>query len=132
MDVSKSRDIALLLLRLVFGGAMIYGHGWGKLMRLLGDDPVKFGDPLGLGPELSFYLVIFAEVVCALLIIIGLFTRWATVPLIIAMFVAFFFVHLDDPFGKMEKPLMYMAAYISLLLMGPGWYSLDEQMRNRT
>lgn len=28
MSDNKRYDIALLLLRLAFGGAMIYGHGW--------------------------------------------------------------------------------------------------------
>ena len=41
MQTDKKRDIALLLLRLTFGGAMIYGHGWGKLMRFFGDDLIK-------------------------------------------------------------------------------------------
>ena len=48
MDYARRSDIALLLIRIIFGGAMIYGHGWGKLMRILGDDPIKFADPFGL------------------------------------------------------------------------------------
>lgn len=47
MPTSRQNDIALLLLRLTFGGAMIYGHGWGKLMRLLGDEPIKFYNFMG-------------------------------------------------------------------------------------
>lgn len=131
MDTSKNTDIGLLLLRLCFGGAMLYGHGWGKLMRLFGDDPIKFADPFGLGPEFSLYLVIFAEVVCAFLLMIGLFSRQVTIPLIITMLVAVFMVHISDPFGKMEKGLLYLITYISLLFMGPGRYSVDEWLRNR-
>ena len=125
----KSTDIALLLLRIAFGGFMIYGHGWGKLMRLTSGDPIKFADPFGIGPEASLALVVFAEFLCALLLMIGLFSRYATIPLIITMFVAAFVAHGDDPFGKQEKALMYLLGYISLLLTGPGWYSLDAQWR---
>ena len=64
----KNLDIALLLTRLGFGGAMLYGHGWGKLMRFFGEDPIKFADPFGFGMIPSLSLVTFAEVACAVLI----------------------------------------------------------------
>lgn len=131
MNYSRRSDMALLLLRLVFGAAMIYGHGWGKLLRLFGDDPIKFADPFGLGPEISLGLVVLAEFFCSVLLIVGLFTRYATIPLIITMAVVVFMVHFDDPFGKMEKGLMYLAVYLSLFLTGPGWYSLDAQWRKK-
>jgi len=130
-NLSNQTDVALLLLRLCFGGAMLYGHGWGKLMRVFGDDPIKFADPFGLGPEFSLYLVIFAEAVCAFLLIIGLFTRQATISLIITMLVAVLMIHINDPFGKMEKGLLYLITYISLLLMGPGKYSVDELIKRK-
>ena len=110
---------------------MLYGHGWGKLLRLFGDDPIKFSDPFGIGPPASLALVVFAELFCAFLIAIGLFTRQAAIPLIITMLVAIFYAHLGDPFPKIEKALMYLTAYVSLLLTGPGWYSLDAQWRNQ-
>ncbi len=123
--ITRRIDLSLLLLRLAFGGFMLIGHGWGKLMRLLADDPIKFADPFGLGPEISLGLTAFAEAICAFLIVIGLFTRWAVIPLIITMMVAVFYVHIDDPFSKMEKGLMYLIPYIILLLSGPGGFSVD-------
>lgn len=130
MLIDRKKDIALLLLRLTFGGAMFYGHGLGKLMRLFSEGPIEFGDPIGLGPVTSLALTAFAEGICSILVALGLFTRWATVPLIIAMFVAAFVVHWGDPFGRMEKALMYLVMFISLLLTGPGWYSLDARFRS--
>lgn len=120
------QSLGLLLLRLAFGGMMIFGHGWPKLIKLLNESPVKFGDPIGVGPGASLALAVFAEVVCSLLIMLGLFTRWATIPLIITMFVAAFFVHIDDPFAKMEKALLYLVPYIYLFLVGGGIYALDH------
>lgn len=131
MTTSKNTDIALLLLRLTFGGAMVYGHGWGKLLRLFGDDPIKFSDPFGIGPAASLALVVFAEFFCALLLFFGLLTRQATIPLIITMLVAIFYAHAGDPFSKIEKALLFLTVYVSLFLTGPGWYSLDAQWRNR-
>jgi putative oxidoreductase len=126
---SKSTDIALLLLRLTFGGLMLVNHGWGKLMKFFADEPLKFGDPLGLGAVPSLVLTTFAEAGCALLIVIGLFTRWATVPLIIAMFVAAFVVKMGDSLKEMEMALLYFFAFVAIGLAGPGWYSVDAQMR---
>ena len=123
----KKGDIALLLLRLAFGGAMIYGHGWGKFMRFFGEDPIKFADPFGIGIIPSLSLATFAEVLCAILIIFGAFTRWATIPLIVTMAVALFYVHIGDPFGRQEKALLYLVAYISLFLTGAGAYSVDAK-----
>lgn len=129
--MEKKQDIALLLLRLGFGGAMLYGHGWGKLLRFFGEDPIKFSDPFGIGPVPSLVLVTFAEFFCSILIIFGLFTRWATIPLIIAMLVAVFYAHLDDPFSNKEKALLYLLTFVSLYFTGPGIYSIDEKWHNR-
>ena len=122
-------DFAALFLRISFGFNMLLHHGWGKFMRFFEDGPVKFGDPLGIGKELSLGLVTFAELFCAGLLILGLFTRLATIPLIIAMAVAAFVVHINDPLQKMELALLYLFAYGAILLMGPGKYSLDRLIK---
>lgn len=121
----NNKDLILLLLRIVMGGGMIVGHGWGKLNRLLSGEEIRFGDPLGIGMELSFYLAVFAEVLCSALLIIGLFTRLASIPLIVTMVVVIFFVQLGNPFEKIEVPLLYLTGFIVILALGPGRFSLD-------
>lgn len=118
-------DAAILILRIAAGGMMLFSHGWGKLMKFFGDGPITFGNPIGLGEELSWALAVFAEVFCSFLLIIGLTTRWAAIPLIITMAVAAFIVHGDDPFGKKEFAILYLVTYLVLLLTGAGRYSLD-------
>lgn len=124
---TKFIDLGLLMLRLSFGGMMIYGHGWRKFLRLIGDEPIKFRDVFGMGAELSLGLAVFSEVLCALLVMVGLFTRWSLLPLIFTMFVAAFVAHGGDGFSEQEKALLYMAAFIGLFLSGPGKYSIDHQ-----
>lgn len=123
---NRNTDIALLLLRLAFGGAMLLAHGWPKLMKVVNGN-FQFGDPIGIGEPASLILAAFAEAICALLVTIGLFTRLALVPLIITMLVAFLVVHGGDPWGKMEGSFTFLIPYIALLLTGPGYYSLDER-----
>jgi putative oxidoreductase len=91
-----------------------------------------FPDPLGIGNSLSLGLAIFAEVLCALLVALGLFTRWVSLPLIVTMFVAFFLVHGNHPWAKREMSFIYMMAYIAIGLLGSGRFSLDFLIRKRT
>ena len=98
-------------------------------MKLFNESPIQFADPFGMGPEFSLYLAVFAEVICALLLILGLFTRLASIPLIVTMLVAIFVVHIGDPFNKMEKAILYLIPYITLSITGSGRYSLDEILR---
>ncbi|TNF30193.1 MAG: DoxX family protein, partial [Bacteroidetes bacterium] len=91
-------DLGLLLLRLASGGIMAYSHGWGKMQRVQ-EGELGFADPIGIGELPSLVLTVFAELVCGVLVALGLFTRAALVPLIITMVVAVFIVHADDPFS---------------------------------
>lgn len=117
----------LLVLRLAVAGMMLT-HGIPKLQKILAGN-WQFGDPLGLGQPLSLALAVFAEVGCSVLILLGLFTRLATLPLLFTMVVALIFVHGSDPFSDKELPLLYALTYATLFFTGPGKYSLDQGFR---
>lgn len=119
--------LALLLIRLA-AGAMMLTHGYGKIFRLFGDEPIRFADPFGFGVTASLALTVFAEFVCSLFLIVGFATRLAAVPLIITMAVIIFNIHIDDPFGDKELPLMYMIFYFVLIICGAGRYSIDAKL----
>ena len=121
-----SADLGLLILRIFAGGAMAT-HGWAKFQKVLGGN-LEFGDPIGIGAEASLYLAIFAELVCAILVIIGLATRFAVVPLVITMIVAMFLVHAADPFNIKELAFLYLGIFVSLFFTGPGKLSVDDKL----
>lgn len=120
--------ISLLILRIGAGVLMIH-HGYGKLTHF---DEYKgdFLNFLGLGPTISLALVIFAELVCSFLILIGLFTSVATIPLIITMGVAVFMAHDAAIFAKGELATLYLFVYVAIMFVGPGKYSLDAFIAN--
>ena len=130
-DVEKDDfldDMAFLILRLGLGFGMLFGHGWGKLMKLFGDEPIQFMNFLGIGAAASLVLVVFSEVICSIALILGIFTRWAAFFLIFTMCVAVFAVHFGDPFMKVEKGFLYLVGYMAIFLAGAGYFSVDAKM----
>jgi putative oxidoreductase len=123
-------SISLLLLRIGAAGLLFYGHGLGKLLGYAERAP-RFADPVGLGPEVGFALVVFAEVLCAALVAVGFLTRFATVPILVFMLVAAMIHHAADPWPKRELPLLFFTAFLPILLMGAGRYSVDGWLRSR-
>ncbi len=121
-----SQDFALLLLRIWMGGSLLWLHGLGKLKGLV-DKPGDFPDPLGIGGLPSQILAVFAEVVCAGLLIPGLFSRFAALNCAVTMGVAFFVVHKGQLTGmdSGEMAFVYLAGFVVLTLAGPGHYAMD-------
>jgi putative oxidoreductase len=117
-------SLGLLILRIAFGGVMLI-HGLDKIKDF---DSVRnmgvFGAPT------DGILIIFAELFCAIFLVLGLFTRFAVIPLIIAMSVAFFKAHKGILIGEHngQAAFLYLCAYICILLTGPGKYSVDRMI----
>jgi putative oxidoreductase len=103
---------------------MLINHGLDKLMNFT-TYSARFADPFGIGKTPSLALTIFAEFFCAAFIIIGLFTRLAAIPLIIAMSVAFFYANKMN-YQKGELPLLFLICFVCILIAGPGKASLDR------
>lgn len=120
-------SLPILWLRIIGGGFML-AHGIPKLMKLFAGGDIQFADPFGIGPAATLGLTVFAEVICAVFILVGFKTRAAVVPLIITMLVAAFVIHGADPFRKKELALVYLVIYLSLFFLGSGKYSVDKAL----
>lgn len=133
MDRKGGNDIGLLLLRVVAGLVLLYGHGFGKLSVIFSGQEIKFMDPIGIGATPSFYLAAFAEGICAILLVLGLFSRFATLILSVN-FLIIFIVHAfiaGDGFAVLELRFLFLVSFISLTLLGPGRLSLDYLFFNK-
>ena len=117
-------NTAVLMLRLISGFLMM-NHGYGKLVHFT-ETAQHMPNLFHIGQNVTTALVIFAEFFCSLFIILGLFTRFACVPLIITMAYALFITHNADFFGKGEVPTLYLVVFAVLLLVGPGRASVDS------
>jgi len=127
--LSRMASSAPLVLRLVFG-FMIAAHGWQKLQA----GPANFATVLTkLGvpaPDIMAWVVTLTELGGGILLILGLLTRLAALALAINLTVALLLVRIDagliSPRGGFELELGYIAAFLALLLAGPGSMSIDR------
>jgi putative oxidoreductase len=117
-------NIAFLLLRIIFGIALLVNHGYPKL---IGFEKRKenFVDFLGMGSTTTLILVIFAEVFCSAFIVLGLFSRMAAFVVVFCMGYAFFISNGGDLFGDGEMSALFFTAFSTILLCGPGTFSVD-------
>ena len=124
MKRDSGLDFGLLVLR-VGMGLMLMTHGIPKVMRLIEGGGGDWADPIGLGPLPSLVLAAFAEAVCALLVVLGVKTRWFAVPVVVTMAVAAFVAKSGSPFTGRELALLYLAGFLALIFTGGGAWSFD-------
>lgn len=125
------RELGLLVLRVALGVSLVGAHGWGKLARLIDGGGPGFADPIGIGGTASLVLAVFAEVVCALAVVLGIGGRLPAAILTVFFLVTFFMIHGGDPFGERELAFLYLVGFAALFLTGPGRYSLGRRLRGR-
>jgi putative oxidoreductase len=104
-------------------GVLFFTHGLDKMMNFTELVNV-YPSVLGFGSYMTLMVTIFCEFCCSLFLIAGLLVRLMTVPMIIAMGVAFFDIH-DAILPEGELALIYFIVFIILFLTGPGRYSID-------
>lgn len=119
-------NIALLLLRIVFAGSMLYGHGLSKFYRLI-EGNLSFANPIGIGEAPTLVLAVFSEFLAPIFILVGYKTKIFSFFPAATMFVAAFIVHLSDPFARKEKAILFLIGFIVIMMMGPGKYSIDRK-----
>lgn len=125
--VPQSVDLGLLILRVSMGFSMLILHGWVKFQNFNTIAP-KFMRLFDVVPSnISLGMAIFAEVVCSVLLIVGFFTRFAALNLVITMAVAFFIYHKRELSGPEsgELALVYLIGFATLVFAGGGKYAAD-------
>ena len=114
----------MVLLRLILGLTMCVNYGYGKLVHFA-DKKDSFINLFGIGSTTTLALVVFAEFFCAIFIVLGLFTRFSVIPLIISMGYAFFIIGNGNLFDKGDVSVLYLTGFVAILLCGPGKLSVD-------
>lgn len=130
--VPERTQAGLALLRICAGATLFIRHGWEKQPAHWAQFLSHFPDPIGIGSHPSFFVAFVSDFICSILLILGLGTRWAALYCFGNIFVAWAFVHHFAFFGKGPQPdhgelmVLYMAAFLTILIAGPGLASLDR------
>ena len=127
------KDLPLLFLRLI----LAYGFYTPALNKLKDFNSVgEWFDSMNYpAPLLSAYLAGITETLGVILLIIGLGTRFISIPLMIVMLVAIFTVHIGNGFAAgdngFEIPLYYFLMLFTLMVYGSGKVSVDYLIKTR-
>lgn len=120
---SGAFSFAMFVLRVTAGALMMF-HGYNKLIKF-NAVAAKMPSLFGMSPTITTALVVFAEFFCALFVLIGLFTRYACIPVIICMGYALFVSHKGLVFTEGEQAALFLGAFLTIAIVGPGRASVD-------
>jgi putative oxidoreductase len=130
-------DFGLLIIRLIIGVLMsLYGYEkYSHFNEMAASDFwMKNVSFFGMSSKIALGLTIFAELVCSLFLILGLFSRFSLFVLMFCMGYIFLVVFpmsiLNQGQNGMEfnPAFVYFTIYLGLLFTGVGKYSLDSKL----
>ena len=116
-------DVALLFLRVTASVLVLLVHGLPKAIHYT-SQLEAIEDPFHLGKMLTLGCAIFAEVVCPLLMISGIATRLAALPIMVVCVVALGFVHREWTLGQAQFAWMLLIMFGTIAIGGAGRYRI--------
>lgn len=130
---ARAKPVVVVLSRVSLG-VLFAQSGWGKLHNL--PKIIDYFTSLGIpAPQIQAPFVASVELVCGVLVLVGLLTRLASIPLLCTMVVAIITAKkadldgVSDLFGISEY--LYILLFLYLIVDGPGPLSLDHLVRTR-
>lgn len=128
----RHREVGAIFIRLWVGWHLVYGtqdnvRNWERMLEFR-DFLTQFGFPF---PLVSAHVSVYAQFICGLLYILGLFTRQAAVIMIGNFIIALTMVHLGDPYPRAALAFAMLSASLFLLFNGPGAFALDNRLRRK-
>jgi putative oxidoreductase len=123
-----AKPVALFLGRLSVG-LLFLSTGWGKVHDI--PKVTHFFESLGIpAPGFHAVLVGYSELLCGAALVIGLFSRLATIPLTVSMVVALITAKRGDIHGVFDlvgqDEFTYLVVLVMIAILGPGKIALDR------
>lgn len=126
--LGSNSDIGLLALRIFIGARIIYGSfdniiSWDKMVEF---SMFLKGNNFPM-PIYCAVLSVYAQFICASLILVGYKTRLASAVLVFNFIVAIVGVHLKDKIEEMTPALAMLFISFALLLLGGGKWAFEKE-----
>lgn len=126
LEQYRCMDWAVLYLRLFIGGILLL-HNIGKMQqydRIIDSYPSL---PL-MDSAATFVAICVAEVLFAVLLMLGLWVRFSAAVMAAGMLISILFLFPSAGFLAAELQFVYMGTYVFLLISGAGAYSFDAAL----
>lgn len=117
-------QVALLIFRVLLSVEMIYAHGLKKIG--IGVEVAEVvPNPMNFPESINNLFAISANIFFPILIIFGIFTRLAVLPILAVTLTGYFVLHFNDAPLVKDAPFIYSLSYLLILILGAGKYSVD-------
>jgi putative oxidoreductase len=124
---SSKKEYAALFIRIMAGFHLIYGvqdnvFSWDRMLEFehfLNAHSFPF-------PLVCAVVSVYAQLICGLLFIAGLFTRTAALVMVFNFIVAILAIHIGDTYRGVFPAIVMLSSSLFLLFNGAGKLSLDK------
>lgn len=122
----RCMDWAVLYLRLFIGGILLL-HNIGKMQHY--DEIINaYPSLLFTDSAATFVVICVAEVLFAVMLMLGLWVRLSAAVMALGMLVSVLLVFPSAGFLAAELQFVYMGIYVFLIISGAGAYSFDAAL----
>ncbi|KAE9651235.1 DoxX family protein [Pseudomonas fluorescens] len=126
MSESRHQDLGLLFLRASGALFLLWVHGVPKVLNY-NEQLQLIEDPFHLGAHVTLLLAIFAEVLCPVLIVAGVWVRLACLPILAVLLIAMVVVHPQWTVFEGQFGWLLLIIFTSVLIAGPGRFVLGQR-----
>jgi putative oxidoreductase len=116
-------DIGLLFLRVCSSVLVLIVHGLPKIGHYR-RELAAIEDPFHFGKKLTIAFAILAEVICPVLMILGIATRVCALPIMVVSAIALLRVHPEWSMDQGQFAWMLLILFGTIAIAGPGRYAL--------
>ena len=122
--------LSILIFRIALSLQLMIVHGLKKI-GIGVEEAEKIPNPVHLPEWLNNLFGISSNLFFPVLVIFGLFTRIAVLPILAVTLSGYFILHWNDPLLVSDMPFMYSLAFLLLFVIGPGKYSIDNSINKK-
>ena len=132
-QLDKFKEYGPIFIRLIIGFHLVYGTQDNVFSYVRMEEFAAFLSAHNVpSPLLAAFVSVYTQFICGILFILGAFTRYAALVMIINFIAAVLIAHTSDPYQSKFPALMMLAAACFLFLHGPGQVSVDSLFARRT